>query len=308
MTGTVKENTKEILTNYGLDFTILKLPLVGLKPSLVVDSNGGLVESVSQVKSPYYGLYNSESGEIINTVKEGYTVSQNEEIVELVLEGIAPFGNSLKVVKAGSINGGRRVFMQLEIEGNSNVDGDPIKRYVTVIDSNDGSTSLSVGIGTLTVSCMNQFFKFYKEGDSKFRHTTSLKTRIQEIPFLVELALEQSFSIVADYNRWNGISVEEAQIHEMVKRINGKSRLTDNSGTTVSSLNHMETIYSHINKEMTQKGNNVWGLYSGITSFTTHEKTKENRPNQNMERLLGGAKYTTNLNANKFALELELSN
>ena len=84
--------------------------------------------------------------------------------------------------------------MQLQIEGDSKVGDDIIKRYVTVIDSNDGSTGLSVGIGDFTMSCQNQFFRFYKEGNAKFRHTATLNEKIKSIPTLIETALNDLLS------------------------------------------------------------------------------------------------------------------
>ena len=105
---------------------------------------------------------NPKTGETINTVKASYHVTQNEEIVEQVVKGMENYGE-LSVSKAYSINGGRRVALQLGIEGQSTVNGDEIKKYVTIVDSNDGTSGLGVGIGNLTMSCQNQFYKFYKD-------------------------------------------------------------------------------------------------------------------------------------------------
>jgi hypothetical protein len=165
----IKTKTQEILSANGLDFRIEKAPMF---------AKNRLGE---EVPSPYYGLINSKSNEVINTVKEGYTVSQNDEIIELVLRGMEGFGSDLTVSKAGSLNGGRKVFIQLGITGVGKVAFDTIKRYVTIIDSNDGSTSLSIGIGDLTMSCSNQFAKFYKRGDAKFRHSASLVEKLKKI-------------------------------------------------------------------------------------------------------------------------------
>lgn len=299
MSKSIKERATEILNDFGLNFEIEKLPLKA-KRKILVDGK----KMRREISTPYFGLFNTASGEVINTVKAGYTISQNREIIELILTGLEPFGNQIKVVKAGSLNGGRRVFVQLSIEGDGVVNGDPIKRYITIIDSNDGSTGLSVGIGTKTMSCDNQFFQFYKAGISKFRHTSSLTARIQEIPELVGIALEQSLQLIDTYNRWNGIPIGKDEIHEMVKRVTGKNRLMDLSETTTASINHMELVYKHIQKETTQKGQTLWGLHSGVTSFTTHEKNKEKRDNQNMERMLGGTKYTANNKATLYATEL----
>ena len=290
----IKTQTQEILTAHGLDFTIEKAPMVA------IDKQG------NQVASPYFGLINSQSNEVINTVKEGYTVSQNHDIVEMVLRGMERFGDKLTVSKAGSLNGGRKVFMQLAIEGMSKVADDIIKRYVTIIDSNDGSTSLSIGIGDLTMSCSNQFAKFYKSGDAKFRHTATLEQKLRTIPMLIENALNVSLRQVDIYRQFVSTPVSQRLAHEMVKYVLGYDREITSmdvlSDKSTRSINTMDKLYAHIEKEMAQKGQNVWGLHSGITSFTTHEMSTPKRDNGRIESTLIGNAYNMNQKSLKFAM------
>jgi hypothetical protein len=290
----IKTQTQEILTAHGLDFTIEKAPMVA------IDKQG------NQVASPYFGLINSKSNEVINTVKEGYTVSQNHDIVEMVLRGMERFGDKLTVSKAGSLNGGRKVFMQLAIEGMSKVADDIIKRYVTIIDSNDGSTSLSIGIGDLTMSCSNQFAKFYKSGDAKFRHTATLEQKLRTIPTLIETALNVSLRQVDIYRRFVSTPVSQRLAHEMVKYVLGYDReITSTlvlSEKSTRSINTMDKLYAHIEKEMAQKGQNVWGLHSGVTSFTTHEMSTPKRDNGRIESTLIGNAYNMNQKSLNFAM------
>ena len=142
--------------------------------------------------------------------------------IELMLEGVkalpSEYANTLSVYKAGSINGGRKVFLQLAIEGDGFVNGDRIKRYITLIDSNDGSTGLSVGVSDLTMSCQNQFFQFYKDGQSRFKHTNSLNARKFEIKDMVERQLKRSFELIEFYNEFAQVSVTDKMIHEAVTR------------------------------------------------------------------------------------------
>lgn len=309
MQDSIQTQVNEILTANGLDFSIEKLPLVAKQNIVSVGANGSLVDDINLVNSPYYGLLNTKTGEIINTVKEGYTVSQNSEIVELVLRGIAPFGDQLTVQKAGSLNGGRRVFLQLAIEGTSKVGNDTIKRYVTIIDSNDGSTGLSVGIGDLTMSCQNQFFHFYKNGQSKMRHTASLDAKIREIPNLIGLALNQSMAQIDLYNQMVGVGVSDKNVHEMVNTHIGLSKLSsvaDLSDASTRVTNAMESLYEMIRIEMAQKGKNVWGLHSGVTRWTTHEKSAPRRENGRIESAMLSTNYRTNQKSLEFAKELIL--
>lgn len=293
MQDSIKERVNGILTTNGLDFEIQKEMLVG----------------TSGRPTPFFGLYNSKTNECINTVKEGYTISQNSEVVEMVLRGMEPFGGELSVQKAGSLNGGRKIFLQLGIEGTSRVGNDTIKRYVTIIDSNDGSTGLSVGIGDLTMSCQNQFFYFYKGGQAKMRHTASIESKIKEIPSLIELALNQSIRQIDLYERFVDTSISDNDIHKMVNLHTGLSKLSsiqdtiDASGKTI---NAMEKLYEMIRIETAQKGKNVWGLHSGVTRWTTHEKSAPRRENGRIESAMLSTNYRTNQASFEFARELAM--
>lgn len=289
-----ESKVSEILTSHGLDFRIEKAPLIALN------------EQGEQVITPYYGLINTSTNEVINTCKEGYTVSQNADVVEMVLKGMSKFGSKLDVTKAGSINGGRRVFMQMSIDGDSKIGNDLIKRYVTVIDSNDGSTGLSVGIGDLTMSCQNQFFRFYKAGDAKFRHTATLNEKIKTIPTLIELALEVSMKQVEIYRKFESTKVSRDLANQMVKQVLGYDRVITSaemmSKLTQRSINIMDSLYSNIEHEMNEKGDNLWGLHSGITRWTTHEKNGPKRTNGHIESMLVGTGYKKNQESFGFAM------
>jgi hypothetical protein len=197
------------------------------------------------------------------------------------------------------------VFIQLGIDGMSLVGDERIKRYVTVIDSNDGSTGLSVGIGELVMSCQNQFFKFYKSGQSKLRHTASLTQRIKEIPYLIEMALLESLKLTETYKHFQSTPLTKGLADEMVRHILGFDKtmsIKTESELSTRSLNAMETLYGHIKKETNQKGDNLFGLFSGVTSWTTHEKSAPRRENGREESMMTGTNYKTNEQGLQFAL------
>jgi len=300
LTTTIEDMTKEILVSNDLDFTILKLPMFAK-----------LNETVT-VPSSYYGLYNSKSGNIINTVKDSYTVTQNDEIVKTVLLGMQGFGE-LSVKKAGSINDGRKVFIQLEIDGFSKVGGDTIKKYITIIDSNDGSTGLSVGIGNLTMSCQNQFFKFYKSGQVKFRHTVTIAEKVRTLPTLIKNALSESMKLIELYNKFQSTPITRNLANDLVRELVGIDKtastkeLSEASGKKIKA---METLYANIENQINDKQLNLWGLFSGVTRWTTHEKSSPRRENGRLESIMVGTNYNTNQLALEFCtkrLQMQLA-
>lgn len=288
----MKQKVKEILEAHGLDFRIEKEALGGLE---------------SGRPTPYFGLYHSKTGLCLNTVKAGYTVSQNEDIVDMVLQGTEKFGSKLKVSKAGSINEGRRVYIQLEIEGAAKIGDDTIKQYVTIIDSNDGSTSLSVGIGDENMWCQNQFFKFYKSGEAKFRHTATIEQKIASIPTLVEIALGKSLGQVKVYNKFLSTPLTQGLADKLVKQILGYDKLitskTEFDNLSSRQVKIMDELYADIDTEINHSGKNLWSLFGGVTRYTTYHQSIPKRTNGREETLINGTGYNKALKAFEFLLE-----
>jgi hypothetical protein len=309
----IERETKKILVANGLDWQIIKLPL---------DARMDLGKPIGEahIETDMFGLYNTHLKKVIANVKEGYHISQNEDIVKLVLEGIKGFGD-LSVQKAWSINEGKRTLIQIAVEGNAKVGNDTIVRYITVIDSNDGSSSLAVGIGNLTLSCQNQFYKFYKSAQSKMRHTVSLESRMLEIPKLIRIALNEDMRLTETYRAFESTPLTRHLADAFVKEITGLDRhftpievMADKKG---KATNNMDALYSHIDKEMKQKGKNMWGLFSGLTSWNTHKEQKFKREDGKISSMTFGQNYKDNQKGLEFLMnklpkgkkvELEMAN
>lgn len=302
---TLEEKKNEILVKSGLDFRIEKLPMVALKP--IFDANGNVINH-ENVPTKDFGLYNDKTGEIINVVKGSYTVSQNDEIVESVLKGSESFGE-LSFHQGFSIHGGRKVILQLKIEGTSKVGKDTIHKFITVIDSNDGSSSLNVGLGDFTVSCQNQFYRFPVESKVKGRHTRSIGDKIQQIEFMVAQQLEESMQLIEIYNKFQSTKATQDMAHALVNAILGFDRTMKKDELEEMSTirkNQMDSLYKNIGLEMQSKGMNGWGLFSGITRWTTHDRTAPVRTNGRVESLVTGSSYKVNQKGFDFVSELVL--
>jgi hypothetical protein len=96
----------------------------------------------------------------------------------------------------------------------------------------------------------------------------------------------------------------------MVKHVLGFDReftsMDELSSKSTRSINVMDKLYNHIDREIADKGENVWGLMSGITSYTTHEISVPNRDNSRIESILNGSAYKMNQLALGFSSALVL--
>lgn len=297
----LKKQVKQFAVENGLDWGVTK-------KAFHIEMDGEFVPTDD------YGLVHTRTKEVLNSVKSGYNVSQNLHIIQLMLMGVKPFGDRLKVVKAGQLNGGRKVYIQIQITGDAFIGGDTVKRYVTIIDSNDGSTSLSVGIGDKTMSCSNQFFYFYKNGDAKFRHSASMTQKMKEIPSLIEVALSRSMKMTELYTKFQSTPCSRELAHSLVKDQLGVCSLDAPeviAELSARKLNTMNALYDNIYGEMdgdagngnVGKGENLWGLFSGVTRWTTHDKSAPRRDNGRLEGIMIGNNYKNNLKALNFVLK-----
>lgn len=303
ISDSTKAKVQTILVENNLDFDIVKLPLVGITNQTIIDNNGNPVQMQKQHQSPYYGLLNTKSGNIINSVKEGYTVTQNDEIVGIMLEGAKPFQHLLSVQKAHNINDGRKILLQLKIEGKGTVNGDTITRYLNLVDSNDGTTCLAVGVGTHTLSCENSFMKWYKGAESKLQHSQSIASRINEIPKLIELALNEADMLLNLYQKFESTKVSRDLAHKLVNSLLGFDRTSSVKELSTRNVNIMTDLYDSIETEMNSKGNNLWGLHSGVTHYTTHKKSAPKRDNGKIENIAFGSANLMNNKALEFVLQ-----
>jgi len=218
----------------------------------------------------------------------------------MVLKGTKKFGNKLNVTKAGSINEGRRVYLQLAIEGKGRVGDDVLTQYITIIDSNDGSTSLSVGYGDEVMHCENQFFKFYKAGEAKFRHTATLEQKIASIPQLIKTALGKSLEQIKIYNKFLSTPLTKALAAKMIEHVTKFDLAVDL--TARQQVIH-DNLTNAIKFETDICGKNIWGLFNGITRFTTHHQAVPKRLNGREESLINGTAYKKAVDAFDLCLE-----
>ncbi len=281
----LQNKANEILTKYGLDFTIEKELLMG---------------STSNRETDFYGLFNSKTGKALCTVKESYRVTQTSEVVMLVLTAMVSH-NNLRITKAGSLNDGKKVFIQLAVEGFSKVGNELIERYITIIDSNDKTHCLSVGIGDITLSCSNQFAYFYGKSDFKLQHASTIEEKLKKLPMLINAALTQSEEQIGTYEQMSQIEYTLDDIHLLVKHCLGYDKqftsVEDLSKKTKKSIEKMELLYECIDNETRCKGNTLYGLFNGVTYFTTHHLKAVNRENGKDESLLVGSAYNMNQKA-----------
>jgi hypothetical protein len=260
---------QELLKN--LNFEVEKVPLY--------DPQGKKVEKYSLLRR-------KDTLQVLNICGSGYEFLQNSELVDIVLEVLPP---SLidSVTTSGSLHGGRRTYMQFKLKDVS-FNGDTIERYVTILNSFDGSSSLKIGLGDHVMSCSNQFYRFLRSMEGlSIKHTNRIKHLKEMLSkyFNTILAYDQTLNIT--YQSLYNTPLHDNLIKDLVQYL-----LKTDITHELPESSKVSTLLECIQVETQQKGHNLWGLFNGVTRYTTHHTPSKSKSEDNkIFKIMNGSSY-----------------
>ena len=234
----------------------------------------GLQTSSGIIIPDKIGIVREDDSTILGIHSNGYLPYQNDQMMELLFKVSQQTG--LDVHKGGSFGGGRKVYVQLK-SNDLTLGTDRIEGYVTGINSFDGSTSLSFGPSSKTISCQNTFFGVYKDLDSKVRHTKNMELKIDDICRQIEGVVQEETNVFGSIVKMSETRFDDVIKDRVIKSLFNIERNVDikdvDSLSTVTQ-NKLSRFYIDLNGELKEKGDNIWGLFSGVTKYTTHSMGK----------------------------------
>lgn len=244
------------------------------------------LQTISGISIPNKkAIVREDNNTIVGVHSDGYQPYQNYELMDLLYQVSGRTG--LEVHRGGDFKGGGRIYVQLK--GNDlKLGNDRIEGYLTGVNSFDGSTSLSFGHSNTTISCMNTFFRVMKGLQHKVRHTKSMSLKVEDICRSLDIVLEEekeTFRIITQLSETRtNLSLRE-KVTRKLFGFKPDFDLYDSSQLSTRTQNNLSRFYIDLNGELQQKGDNMWGLFSGVTKYTTHSYSK----NDNTEaKLFGG--------------------
>ena len=244
------------------------------------------LQTISGISIPNKkAIVREDNNAIVGVHSDGYQPYQNYELMDLLHQVSGRTG--LEVHRGGDFKGGGRIYVQLK--GNDlTLGNDRIEGYLTGVNSFDGSTSLSFGHSNTTISCMNTFFRVMKGLQHKVRHTKSMSLKVEDICRSLDIVLEEekeTFRIITRLSETRFDDLLKEKVTRKLFNIKPEVSLYNSDELSTRTWNNLSRFYIDLNGEIQQKGDNMWGLFSGVTKYTTHSYSK----NDNTEaKLFGG--------------------
>ena len=267
---------KEILSASQLDWEVEKIPLVH-------ESNNSMF-----MDSGYYGIRRKDNQEILGVCTKQYQETQNEQMIERAMQIADQVNFDYKFSKAFAVNGGRKIFAEFEVPTTHIAEITGYKKYIYVVDSNDGSIGLSYGISNTVLSCANQLYLFASKGNT-VKHTKNININADEIAGRLHQKL-MDFDHAIDYAK--NRSIDDALVRDLVKQVMKlpvhihSVEYNDDKIVSKKTKNKVDKLLDCIAKETSEKGDTGWGLLNGVTYYTNHVLQNKERDPHGIEKLL----------------------
>jgi len=220
------------------------------------------------------GIIREDDNTVLGIHSSGYVPYQNEQMMELLYKVSNKTG--LEIHSGGLFNGGGKVYVQLKSD-DLRLGTDRIEGYITGINSFDGSTSLSFGPSSKTISCQNTFWGAYRDMKNKVRHTKSLEIRVEEIVQEINKVEQVERQMFDNIVRLSETRIGQGNVDDVIRKLFNIDRNVDfrkEDSISIVTQNKLSRFYVDLNGEVQEKGDNLWGLFSGVTKYTTHSMGK----------------------------------
>ena len=227
------------------------------------------------ILADHKALVRDDNNTPLSVVSKTYQPFQNSELYEL-LEKVSK-QTGVAIEKSGYFGEGEKVYIQLKTDDLSMPKGDKVKGYITGINSFDGTTSLAFGNSSITISFMNTFYAAMRELKTKIRHTKNMSIHIDAVCKDIDIAIEQEKKMFERIKRMSEVTMTDKVKDLVVKALfNLDSTLDLQKEDAVSTVtrNRINHFGIDLKTELNSKGENLWGLFSGVTRYTTHSAVK----------------------------------
>tara|TARA_R100001443_G_C3332808_1_gene172712 strand:- start:98 stop:1087 length:990 start_codon:yes stop_codon:yes gene_type:complete len=268
-------NIANLLSDTGNAWNVVDLPLTS------THEDGTILTTTSR------GLFRSDNNENLGVVGARYEVMQNEVLAETLVDLQSQFGGDLR---GGNLQDGKKVFFQLSLpQANiGNYQNNGVKRYISCLNSHDGSSSIGFGSTNEVVICSNTFHTALKD-ISKFRHTASASDRLAQAIKGFESAMNGEAMIIDTFKMMATAPIEKTIVEKVINNLFNPKGKTEVSTRTKNNVQMFGKAYT-IEKEQ-KKEDTLWTLFNAVTRYTNHMEKKE----KDLNHLMVGAGYKKNL-------------
>jgi hypothetical protein len=233
------------------------------------------IYSNSQKLDGYKALVRSDNGEVLHVCKETYTPTRNEQFMEVVDKFSEITGFPIRMVS--DIAGGKKILAFLECTDTLSVGGYKFEDYLMVGNSHDGSTGFFVGNSNIMVRCENRFSQKYRQ--FQVYHTKNNSMGVDNVANSFDSYINNRKRFYDKYAEYIDFEIVEEQKDQLINLIAEVTpeEIRGEKEISTRKQNIRLDIWDSVNRECNALGDNVFGLFNGVTHYTTHKRKQKEK-------------------------------
>jgi hypothetical protein len=243
----------------------------------------------------YVALKRSDTLETLSLFRNSYTETKNRTFEEHARQLADASGYELEGF--AEFRGGTKVLAYLKATDDlvHQYLGLKSENYLVFGNSHDGTTPLFVGSVNILLRCYNQWGRVMQ--GLKVRHTKNHNYKVDMFIDLVRGFRAEKEQEAIIFQKMSEIKIDRSILDALANRLLNIDEKKIKEGDILSSVTARNKIslMDSLNKETSDLGMNLWGVFNGITHYTTHSKTSTDT----YGNLLGG-----NMKFNQQGLDL----
>ena len=211
--------------------------------------------------------------DVLGDVGNSYRIIQNEQHAALLNALVDESGANLNT--AGALNGGRSVFITMELPGHINVGGvDPIKNFIAGINTHDGSMAFTLMVTPVQIVCENTLNLAFQNNSHMFRirHTSGAENAIRT---QAREALDMTFKYLDGFQQQAeqliNTTLTQTQFEEIVEKEFGAEEDASPAAHTRAErkIGEMVHLFADAATQESKRGT-AWAGLGALTEWADH--------------------------------------
>ena len=259
-------SSEEALELSGLNWTVVQRPIMTSTYDLIPG---------------YKANVRDTDGSVLGIVSDRYKVVQNEDAFQFTDDLL---GEGVTYETAGSLQGGRKVWLLARMPERYIIAGDEIAPYLVVFNSHDGSSGVKVAMTPIRVVCQNTLNLALNQAKRIWstRHTENVMSRVQEARDTILMANDYMRELGKEVHALTGIKLSDRKVVEFMNEFFPVTEdMTDaQKRNNKRLLDDLKLRYFEA-PDLDHVGKNGWRFVNAVSDFATHAEPIRRTKNYN---------------------------
>lgn len=207
---------------------------------------------------------------VLGVVSDRYKVIQNVEAFSFTDELL---GHGVRYETAGSLSGGRRVWLLARLPREYIIAGERISPYLVFSNTHDGSGSVKVAVTPVRVVCNNTLNLALETAQRSFSmvHTGNISDKITEARDTLFKAESYMDRLGAEFEQLHQQKVTDAEVQKYIELlIPMESNATRTQEKNVNRLREDLAMRYYDAPDLQKVGKNAYRFINAVSDFATH--------------------------------------